>query len=48
MNLDDLKPKEKKYIIGKEVKAVSIADALRKERTAEVTEIREIYNDDED
>lgn len=46
-DLDDLEPKMKLYILGKEIKAVSIQDALRKERNATITEIREIGDVDE-
>lgn len=41
---DELRPKEKTYIIGKEVSAVSVADALRKEKYAPVIEVRECYS----
>ena len=44
---DDILPKKNKYIIGKEVLAVSIQDAIRKERSAVITEIRVIEEDTE-
>lgn len=40
---EELRPKMKTYLLGKEVEAVSLADALRKERGAPVIEIREVY-----
>jgi hypothetical protein len=33
------KPKEKEFVIQKRVKATSVADALRKEKKAEVDEV---------
>lgn len=33
------KPKEKEFVIQKRVKATSVADALRKEKRAEVDEV---------
>lgn len=46
-DLDDLDIKTKKYLITKEVKAISITDALRKEKFTEAFDIREISNEDE-
>lgn len=48
MNLDNLQPKIRKYVIAKEITAVSIADAIRKERSATIFEIREVVNDEAD
>jgi hypothetical protein len=47
-DLSDLKPKMKKYIIGKEVLTVSVSDAIRKERFSPIYQVIEVKNDDDD
>ena len=44
-DLDDLDIKTKKYLVTKEVKAISISDALRKEKFVEACDIREMNED---
>ena len=43
----EINPKRKKYVISKEIHAVSLQDALRKERHAVVFEAREVLDDEE-
>lgn len=46
--MTDFIPKKHRYIIAKEIRAVSIADALRREKHATIIEIREVYDDQEE
>lgn len=43
--MDDIQlgPRVKRYIITKEVRGVSIADAVRKERSGEILTVAEAY-----
>ena len=44
----ELHPEEKKYYIYKEVKAVSIPDAIRKERGATIFKVAEVYEGEDE
>jgi hypothetical protein len=47
-SLDDLKPKNRCYILVKEIRAVSISDALRKEKSGQIIRVQEVENETED